>query len=62
LILKFIVFKILEKIKNKDEKEFHFLEFCKSYFPNIKEETQEILKILKDNKFFCLGSVSPNYA
>jgi len=37
------------------------LEFCKSFFPNIKEETQEILKILKNNKFFTLGSISPNY-
>ena len=62
LLLKFIIFKLLKKIKNKEQKEFHFLEFCKSFFPTIKEETQEILKILKNNKFFSLGSVSPNYS
>ena len=62
LLLKFVIFKLLKKIKNKEQNEFHFLEFCKSFFPTIKEETQEILKILKNNKFFTLGSVSPNYA
>ena len=60
LVLKFIIFKLLKKIKSKEQNEFHFLEFCKSFFPNIKEETQEILKIIKNNKFFTLGSVSPN--
>jgi len=58
LLLKCIIFKILQKFENKID----FLEFCKNFFKNVKEEIQELFQILKNNIFFTLGSVKPNFA
>ena len=58
LVLKCIIFKILQKLEDKND----FFEFCKNFLKNVKEEIQELFQILKNNIFFTLGSVKPNFA